>query len=224
MRRHLLIPALVLAFPLLFAAEVVDRVVAVVNAHAILLSELDTAARLEALLDHKPLDSITETSRRATFERMIDQELLRGETQNSSVTRSAPKEVAAKLLEVRQQYSVAAADAEWAAILQRYGVTQGDVEMAVADELDGLRLVDSRLRSSALPDASQIERYYHTVYEPDMRTKRAKPAALAQVTPQIREILTQQKLADLTATWLQTLRAQASIQINIKLPEAVAKP
>jgi len=47
---------------------------------------------------------------------------------------------------------------------------------------------------------------------------------LAEVTPQIREILTQQKLTDLTATWLQTLRAQANIQLTITLPEAAAKP
>jgi hypothetical protein len=57
-----------------------------------------------------------------------------------------------------------------------------------------------------------------------MREKRARPAPLAEVTPQIREILTQQKLTDLTATWLQTLRAQANIQINVHLPEAAAKP
>jgi len=36
-----------------------------------------------------------------------------------------------------------------------------------------------------------------------MHAKRARPAPLADVTPQIREILTQQKLTDLTATWLQ---------------------
>ncbi len=219
MRGYFLIFGLVL--PLLLTAEVVDRVVAVVNAHAILLSELDTAARLEALLDRRPLDSITETSRQATFERLIDRELLRAEMENSSVTRSTPQEVAAKLAEIQAQYS---GDGQWAAARKRYGVTQEEVEGAVAEELDGLRLVDFRLRSSALPDASQIDRYYHTVYEPDMRAKRAKPAALAQVTPQIREILLQQKLADLTATWLQTLRGQASIQINIKLPEAAAKP
>jgi len=64
----------------------------------------------------------------------------------------------------------------------------------VAAELDGLRLLDFRLRSSAQPDASQIARYYQTVYEPAMHAKRARPAPLADVAPQIREILTQQKI------------------------------
>jgi hypothetical protein len=226
MRRLLPILALAVAViaPLLHAAETIDRVVAVVNSQTILLSEWDTAARLEALLNHKPLESIDDVSRRATFDRMIDQELLRGEMENSSVARCTPQDVAVKLSEIRQQYPEASSDTQWNAILSRYGVTQEELESAIAAELDGLHLVDFRLRSSAQPDAAQIERYYHTVYEPAMREKRAKPASLAGVTPQIREILTQQKLTDLTASWLQTLRAQANIQMNVAPAEAAAKP
>jgi hypothetical protein len=204
--------------------ETIERVVAVVNGHTILLSEWDTAVRLEALLNHKPLESVTDTSRRATFERMIDQELLGGEMENSSVNRSSPEAIAARVQEIRRQFPEVSTDAQWAAILVRYGVTELEVEGAVTAELDGLRLLDFRLRSSAQPEASQIARYYQTVYEPAMHAKRARPAPLADVTPQIREILTQQKLTDLTAAWLQTLRAQANIQINITLPEAPAKP
>src|SRR5258706_8912745 len=225
MRRTILTIALVvLVAAVPSRAETIERVVAVVNGQTILLSEWDTAARLEALQDHQPLESITATSRRATFDRMIDQELLRGEMENSSVNRSSPEAVAAKFHEIRQQYLEASTDAEWAAILTRYGVTQQEVEAAVAAELDGLRLLDFRLRSSAQPDTAQIARYYQTVYEPAMHAKRSRPEPLADVTPQIREILTQQKLMDLTTSWLQTLRAQANIQVNIRLPEAPAKP
>jgi hypothetical protein len=227
MRRRLLIPGilgLVLVVPPALAPETIDRVVAVVNAHTILLSEWDTAVRLEALLNHTPLESVTDTSRRAAFERMIDQELLGAEMENSSVNRSSAEAISARVHEIRQQFSEASTDMQWAAILARYGVTEREVEAAVAAELDGLRLLDFRLRSSAQPEASQIARYYQTVYEPAMHAKRARPAPLAEVTPQIREILTQQKLTDLTATWVQTLRAQANIQINITLPEAPPKP
>ncbi len=225
MRQTLLTAALVITLvPVAFRAETIERVVAVVNGRALLLSEWDTAVRLEALLNHKPLESVTDVSRRATFERMIDQQLLGGEMENSSVNRSSPDAIAGRIREIRQQFPEVSTDAQWAAILAQYGVTGPEVEAAVAAELDGLRLLDFRLRSSAQPDASQIARYYQTVYEPAMHAKRARPAPLADVTPQIREILTQQKLTDLTATWLQTLRAQANIQINITLPEAPAKP
>ena len=226
MRRHCLIVAMVLSVNAILAAEpaaeTIDRVVAVVNSHTILLSEWDTAARLEALLDHRPLDSITDATRHATFDRMIDQELLRGEMENSSVKRSSPEDVTAKLLDVRRQYSAVATDVQWHELLARYGVTEPELEAAIASELDGLRLLDFRLRSSAQPEAAQIERYYHSVYEPAMLAKRARPAPLADVTPQIREILTQQKLTDLTSSWMQTLRAQAIIQINVRFPDTPA--
>jgi hypothetical protein len=224
MRRFVAIFALAVMSPLLCVAETIDRVVAVVNAHTILLSEWDTAARLEALLNRQPLASITDSSCRATFDRMIDQELLRGEMENSSVTRSSPQDIATKLRDIRQQYPEAATDAQWSAILVHYGVTQQELDAAVTAQLDGLRLLDFRLRSSALPDAAQVERYYHSTYEPAMLDKRAMPAPLPEVTSQIREILTQQKLTDLTTSWLQTLRAQANIQLNIPATEAAAKP
>ena len=206
------------------AAETIERVVAVVNGHAILLSEWDTSVRLEALVDHRPLESVTEASRRATFDRMIDQSILRGEMENSSMNRSSSADVAAKRGEVRTQYAEGKTDVGWSAVLARYGVTEPEVEAAVAAELDDLRLVDFRLRSSAQPDASQIAHYYSNEYEPAMFAKHARPAPLADVTPQIREILVQQKLTELTGSWLQTLRTQANIQININLPEAAAKP
>ena len=196
-------------------AETIDRVVAVVNGHTLLLSEWDSAARREALLDHKPLESLTDVSRRATLDRMIDQEVMRCEMENSSAPQCTPQEVAAKLHEIRQQYPDATDDAAWNAILQRYGVTESELEAAVTMELNGLRLLDFRLRSSAQPDARQIERYYRDTYQSAMRAKGAQPAALSEVTPQIREILTQQKLGELTTAWLQELRTQADIRLNV---------
>ena len=224
MRKYSFILALLLMTGLAASGETIDRVVAVVNGHVILLSEWDTAARLEALLDHKALNSMTDATRHATFDRMIDQQLLRGEMENSSVKRSSPEEIAAKIQEVRKQYREVSTVAQWESLLERYGVSEKEVEAAMADELDGLRLLDFRLRSSAQPDAAQIERYYHTVYEPAMLAKRARPAALPDVTSQIREILLQQKLTDLTASFVQTLRAQANIQINVQFPDAPARP
>jgi len=52
---------------------------------------------------------------------MIDQELLRGEMENSSVTRSSPQDVAIRLKEIRQQYPDATTDVQWRALLERYG-------------------------------------------------------------------------------------------------------
>jgi hypothetical protein len=212
-----------------FGMETIDRVVAVVNGHVLLLSEWDSAARMEVLLDHRLLDSLSDASRRATLDRMIDQEVMRSEMENSSAPQCTPAEIAAKVREIREQYPEAKEDAAWQAMLQRYGVTSEELEAAVTLQLNGLRLLDFRLRSSAQPDLSQIERYYRDTYQPAMREKHAQAAPLADVTPQIREILTQQKLNDLTTTWLQELRDRADVRLNVNgedgaLPKPVTKP
>lgn len=208
--------AVVLLLPrLALWAETIDRVVAVVNGHTVLLSEWDSAARREALLDHKPLESLTDTSRRATLDRMIDQEVMRSEMENSSAPQCTPQEIAARLRAIREQFPGATDDATWDAILRRYGVAGEELEAAVKMELNGLRLIDFRLRSNAQADPRQIEHYYRDTYQPAMRAKGAKPAALADVTAQIREILTQQKLNELTTAWLQELRTQADIRLNV---------
>lgn len=216
MRRTWFLFALVLAVGgAASPGETIDRVVAVVNGRAILLSEWDGVARQEALLDHKPLESLSNDSRRATLNRMIDQQLMLGEMENSSAPKSSAQDVAAKVREIRQEYPEVSDDAAWSATLRRYGVSIQELETAVAAELDGLRLIDLRLRSSAQPTAREIESYYHSTYEPAMREKKAQAAPLSDVTSQIREILTQQRLGDLTTTWLQELRAQADIRLNV---------
>src|SRR5713226_1880603 len=57
-------------------AQVVDRMVAVVNKHVILESELDQATRVEFLLQAKPIQSLTQVDRSAVLERLIDRSLL----------------------------------------------------------------------------------------------------------------------------------------------------
>ena len=205
----------VLLMALSAGAETIDRVVAVVNGRAILLSEWDAAARQEVLLDHKSLKSLTNDSRRATLNRMIDQQLMLGEMENSNAPKCSPQEVAVRVREIRAEYSEGADDAAWNSTLQRYGVSPEELETAVTGQLNGLRLLDFRLRSSAQPDERQIANYYRDTYQPAMREKKAQPAPLADVRPQIREILTQQKLGELTTTWLQELRVQADIRLNI---------
>src|SRR5215813_15636926 len=57
-------------------AEVVDRMVAVVNRHVILQSELEQAAHVEFLLQGRGLDQLTSGEMQAVLDRMIDQALI----------------------------------------------------------------------------------------------------------------------------------------------------
>jgi len=64
-RRFHLVILLLLAG--LLQAQVVDRMVAVVNKHVILESELDQTARVEFLLQAKPIEQLAQTDRLAVL-------------------------------------------------------------------------------------------------------------------------------------------------------------
>jgi DNA polymerase III gamma/tau subunit len=202
-------------------SETVERVVVVVNGHAILLSEWDSAARLEGLLGVKPLATSAE-ERRAILERLVDQQLLRAELERSNLQHATTQEVDEKIRQLRKEFPGAETEDGWKAVLSRYGVSREELQEAVAFQLVTLRLIDARLRPTAQADQASVEEYYRDTYLPSVRRAEGKPQPLSEVAGTIKEILAQQKMGDLTTAWLQNLRAQSDIRWNI--PEnAVAK-
>jgi hypothetical protein len=193
------------------AGDTIERVVVVVNGRPILLSEWDAAVQREALLAAKPIAS-SEEDRHAVLERLIDQELLRSEMERSTFQRAIAQEVGQKLQELRKAFPEVQSESDWNAVLAKYGVSSQELQAAIGFQIDALRLIDLRLRPSAQPDQGSIEAYYRTTYLPSVRKAGGKPQALNQVSGNMKEILIQQKLGDLTTAWLQSLRSQADVR------------
>ena len=78
-------------------AEVVDRMVAVVNKQVILQSELEQAARVEFLLQGKPLEQLTDVEMRSVLDRLIDQSLLLQQIVHTGMLDPNSEELAARL-------------------------------------------------------------------------------------------------------------------------------
>jgi len=74
-----------------------------------------------------------------------------------------------------------------------------------------LRLIDEHLTSTIQIDDKNIEDYYTQTFLPQLRQKGAKEPSLAEVTPKIRELLTQQKLNAALKEWMQNLRDSNTI-------------
>src|SRR6266481_5365557 len=75
------------------AAEIVDRIVATVNGHVILQSDWDDAVRFEAFVEGRPLDRQSDQDRSRALDRLIDQELLREQSQGADVSQPPAEEV-----------------------------------------------------------------------------------------------------------------------------------
>jgi parvulin-like peptidyl-prolyl isomerase len=199
-------------------AQVVDRMVAVVNKRVILESELDQAARVEFLLQGKPLASLTQSNLAQTLERLIERSLLDQQILNPAMLDPTPQEMAAKVKEVRAGFSASANDDQWKSLLSAYGLTQQDLEEQLTDQVRILRFIDLRFRGLVHIDKTAVEAYYQEKFLPEVRKRNAAEPKLEEVSDKIEQILTEQRIDELLNNWLKTLRAQAHIEKMMATP------
>jgi parvulin-like peptidyl-prolyl isomerase len=193
-------------------AQVVDRMVAVVNKQVILESELDQATRVELLLQSKPIERLTQADRMAVLERLIDRSLLDQQIVNPAMLDPAPEELAAKMKEVRESMPGAVSDAGWNGILAGYGLTQEDVKEQLTSQIRILRFIDLRFRGLVRVEKDAIATYYQDRFLPEVRKRHAAEPKLSEVSDKIEQILVEQRIDELLSNWLKTLRAQAHIE------------
>lgn len=202
------------------AAEVIDRVVATVNGHIILLSDWEDSLRYEAFSSGRPVDHMTADDRKSALDHLIDQELLREQLKNADVQRASPEEVTQRVGEIRKQYAGAETELGWRTLLDNYRLNEEKLKGRVAAEIDLMRLVDARLRPSVNVDSTSIESYYRQELLPQLRRSGAKNVPLAEVTAKIKELLTQKKISQLLISWLHDLRAGSEIRAEALTPGA----
>jgi peptidyl-prolyl cis-trans isomerase SurA len=203
---------LLMAALLANAGEIIDRIVATVNGHIILQSDWDDAVRYEAFMDNRPLQGVSAADRKSALDRLIDQELLREQMRSSDFeTTASDQEVAQRIQQIRAAHSVAN-EGGWQAVLAEHRLSEGELKRRVTLQLDMLRLVDERLRPTIQIDSQSIESYYQQSLLPQLRQSGAPMVPLSDVTPKIKELLTQQKLDQLLTSWLQNLRSTSQIR------------
>jgi peptidyl-prolyl cis-trans isomerase SurA len=200
------------AWPL-HASEVIDRIVATVNGHIILQSDVEEAAAYQAFADDRAPTPVPAEQRKAALDRLIDQELIREEVHPADYQPASPAEVDGRIAEIRKLHPEVTNEASWLAALQGYGLSAAALRERVTADLNSWKAVDARLRPSVAIDSRNIERYYQENLLPELHKKGAPDVALAEVAPKIREILAQQQINDLLAAWLKSLRTESNIQI-----------
>ena len=215
-----LIPVLFALASPAWAGDIVDRIVATVNNHIILQSEWQDEIRYEAFVAGRSLDDVQAADRKAALDRLIDQELLREQMQASDYPHASSAEVEKNIQEIRAKYPEAKSEEAWQSALERYGLTESELKQRVALQVDLLGLVDARLRPNIVIDSTSIESYYNQELLPQLRQSGATEVPLADVTPKIKELLTQEKMNQLLLAWLQDLRSGSEISTETGSPDS----
>jgi peptidyl-prolyl cis-trans isomerase SurA len=201
---------LVAVGPTSFAADIVDRIVATVNGHVILQSDWDDAVRFEAFIEGRPLEKMTDQDRSRALDSLIDQELLREQSQVADIAQPPADEVQERIMDIQKEHKATTSSA-WHAALAKYGLAQKQLETWLAHDIAIVHQVEARLRPTVQIAPQSIESYYQDTFLPQLRKSGAQDVPLAQVSGKIREILTERKVNELFTSWLHSLRSESKI-------------
>jgi hypothetical protein len=199
------------------SAVVLDRVVAVVNRHAILASDLDDEIRL-SVLDANRVGQGTLTRTRA-LEQLISRALIEQQIRQEDAPAAEPPqaEVDTRLAEIRKEVPACvrencATDAGWEAFLAAHGLTPERVDVYLRYRLEILRFIEQRFRQGIRISQEDIASYYNDTLLPQYAPGAAVPS-VDKVSPRIEEILLQQQVNLLFDDWLANLRKEGDVEV-----------
>jgi len=196
---------------------VLDRIVAVVNNHAVLSSDIDDEIRLSVLDPGR--GGLGVLTRKLALEQLISRSLIQQQIRQEDAQADEPSqtEVDSRLKEIRTEIPACvrqncASDAGWKAFLTAHGLTPERVDSYLRYRLEILSFIERRFRLGINIQPQEIQTYYHDTLLPQYANGEAVPP-LETVSPRIQEILLQQKVNVLFDDWLRNLRKQGEVEV-----------
>jgi hypothetical protein len=184
------------------AAEVIDRLVAVVGSQTITLSDVRGTAGL-GLLDVPP----GEASEAALVTAAVDRALVQLEVERYG---GALPEDAAVTRRIEAITSRVGAEAT-AAVMARAGLDQPRLRALVRDSLAAERYLDERFGSVGQATDDEVQRYY--VEHPERFAGAGEVRPFAEVEAEARAALAAERRAGVVAAWLAGLRERTPVTV-----------
>lgn len=215
MRRALFILTLVLAAsraPLALGGpaapqgtRVVDRIVARVEDDIILQSQVRELGAFQELVEGRA------DSDDKLLDELIQQWVVETEAAAARFPQPAQSEVDRELARLKGQFPT---PEKYASRLNELGLTADEVREMLSRQIFVERYLDSKFRTSVQIEPAQIEAYYTKELLPELAKNNQPAPARAAVEPQIREVLTQRAISDLTMKWLDDTKSRLRIEIE----------
>jgi hypothetical protein len=182
-----------LASPLLWAQEVIDRIVARVENDFILLSDIQLLAHYQLLVDGKS-ESDTEI-----LDRLIEQWIVRNEATAARTPQPSDAEIDGALRRLQQSF---ASKEDYEARRKLSGLREADVRRLTADQLFLNNYLDSRFRPSVQVDEQAINDFYQNAVLPRAKARGQDPPSLDAAHDYIQEVLVQRGINEQADRWL----------------------
>jgi hypothetical protein len=201
--------------PVFAAAELVDRIAAIVGTNIVTLSDVLKQIRLTSLLNGTEPD-YGAAARREAAQRLIEQMLIRREMGSTGASGEVAKEVDPQLLQLlKARYPT---DDAYREALRKYDVTDADVKAQLLWQTQLVHFVDQRFRPPLPPSDSDLRDYYENTFVPDWTsTHEGKAPPFDDAREEVERQAMEQLANNALDRWLGQTRTQTRIRL---MPEA----
>ena len=186
------------------SAHVVDRIVAHIEDDIILQTQVRELGAFQQLIEgHTDSDD-------KLLDELIQQWVVETEASASHFPQPAQSELDRELTRLRESF---ANPEKYASRLNELGLSAGQVRQLLSRQIYVERYIDYKFRPSVQIESANIDSYYKNELVPELAKKNQPVPDRAAVEAQIRELLTQRAISDLTLKWLDDTKSRLKIEI-----------
>jgi hypothetical protein len=189
-------------------AEEIDRLLAAVNGKVVTEGDLRLARNLNVLVGFGRTTPLG--SRAEEIDQLINRELLRQELGHFPLQPEDQSNANQRLEELKQGYAEIGGITY---VLRGLGLQESEIEAYLELQVAMMRFIDLRFRPFVSVTPAEIEEYYKTRLEPELRASGARVAPLEGVSNQIESLLVDSKVSRMIDEWIQTLRQHSEIEL-----------
>jgi hypothetical protein len=215
MRRAMLISALLLAgtgappaasgSQSAQSARVVDRIVARIEDDIVLQSQVRELAAFQQLIDGQAENDDK------LLDELIQQWVVETEATASHFPQPAESEVDRELARLQEHVGT---QGNYTSRLNSLGLSAAQVRELLSRQIYVERYVDYKFRPAVQIEPAAIDAYYQNELLPELAKSNQPAPHRAEVEEQIREVLIQRGITDLTAKWLDDTKSRLKIEIE----------
>lgn len=190
------------------SAEEIDRILAAVNRKVVTEGDLRLARNLNVLVGFGR--TTPPGSRAEEIDQLINRELLRQELEHFPLQAEDEGRADRRLEELKQGYAEIGGITY---VLRGLGLQESEIEAYLALQVSMMRFLEVRFRPFVNVTPAEVEEYYRTELEPDLRASGSRIPPLEEVSKQIESLLVDSKLSRMMDDWIQTLRQHSDIEV-----------
>jgi len=185
----------------------IDRLLAAVNGKVITQGDLNLWRSLNAVVFYDK--STAPASQENEIDRLVDQELMKQELKNFSVSQEDESRIQTRLQSLRDAY---AEKGGLPLLLQQLGLQESELISYLQLESSIMKFVDFRFRPFVHVSEDEIKAYYKNRLALQLEKAKVFLPPLAEVSTRIEEILIEEKVNAALDQWIKEIRHNSRIE------------